>query len=347
MSAQACLGQGCGALIEIKSLYDPRRHGFRLRGLPSSGHFFRANTYDLTCRSAHGSASRMGVTKAIDVGLPLLVFGGPYSNLHAMRAMRQRSEALGITPERVICTGDVVAYCAHAAETVAAIRDWGVHVIAGNCETQLAADAEDCGCGFEGGSACDLLARDWYGYARALVSAEVKAWMRSLPDGLSFAFAGRRFHVTHGLPSQNNRFVFESTAMAEKVDALASAGADIMIAGHAGLPFIERVGAGVWFNPGVIGMPANDGTPRVWYGLIEADPDCGTAGVRLSIQALDYDHREAAQAMEAAGLLEGYRRALDSGLWPSLEILPAAERSRSGLALGGLSFTMPATRRAV
>ena len=73
---------------------------------------------------------------------PLLVFGGPYSNLRV----------------HCICTGDVVAYCAEPEATVAAIQDSGCHVIAGNCEEQLAAGAVDCGCGFADDSACNRLA---------------------------------------------------------------------------------------------------------------------------------------------------------------------------------------------
>ena len=41
-----------------------------------------------------------------DMSKPLLVFGGPYSNLEATQAMRQRAEALSIPPGNVICTGD-------------------------------------------------------------------------------------------------------------------------------------------------------------------------------------------------------------------------------------------------
>jgi hypothetical protein len=42
---------------------------------------------------------------------PLLVFGGPYSNLRALLAIRGRASELGITASSCICTGDVVAYC--------------------------------------------------------------------------------------------------------------------------------------------------------------------------------------------------------------------------------------------
>ena len=74
---------------------------------------------------------------------PLVVFGGPYSNLQATRAMQAETRRLGIAPDRVICTGDVVAYCANPAETTDLVRAWGIHVVAGNCEESLAADADD------------------------------------------------------------------------------------------------------------------------------------------------------------------------------------------------------------
>lgn len=88
----------------------------------------------------------------LDLGLlsgPVLVFGGPYSNLSALRALVGRALELGIAPERMICTGDLVAYCAQDSETVSEIRRLGCTVVAGNCEKQLANNAMTCGCGFE------------------------------------------------------------------------------------------------------------------------------------------------------------------------------------------------------
>src|SRR5215831_10236951 len=64
--------------------------------------------------------------------LPLLVFGGPYSNLNAVRALRARAGALGIRPDQCICTGDVIAYCAEPEETAIAIREWECKVVSGN-----------------------------------------------------------------------------------------------------------------------------------------------------------------------------------------------------------------------
>ncbi|MFT6791450.1 MAG: hypothetical protein ACJA04_000652 [Cellvibrionaceae bacterium] len=54
----------------------------------------------------------------------LLVFGGTYSNLQAVTALKDRAEILGIKPDHIICTGDIVAYCGQPAETVDFIRQW-------------------------------------------------------------------------------------------------------------------------------------------------------------------------------------------------------------------------------
>jgi predicted phosphodiesterase len=252
---------------------------------------------------------------------PLLVFGGPYSNLEATVAMQRRAEALGIPASNTICTGDVVAYCAAPEETARRIADWGCHVLQGNCEQQLAVGAEDCACNFEEGTECATLAKGWYPFANMRMSGEMRAWMGALPETLRFNYGGRSFRVVHGGTELVNRWVFQSTrdVLAEEV---ALSDADIVIAGHSGLPFISRVGKHVWFNPGVIGMPANDGTPDVWYGLIRAVD----GQLLLSTHRLTYDHHTAAAAMRRHGHANGYARTLVTGLWPSLDILPTAER---------------------
>lgn len=277
---------------------------------------------------------------AIDPRLPVLVFGGPYSNLPALAAMRHRAQALAIAPGNVICTGDVVAYCAEPEETTRVIRDWGCHVVAGNCEEQLAAGAADCGCGFEEGSACDVLAKGWYPFAQQRLSRESCGWMADLPEAITFELGGLSFRVVHGGVRQTNRFVFASQATVLH-EEFAGAQADVVVAGHAGLPFIARVAAGrrrgAWFNPGVIGMPANDGTPDGWYGLIE----CGDDGVELATMRLTYDYQAAAAALRRSGHANGYARSLVTGQWPSLDILPAEERAASGRRLRPRAVTLP------
>lgn len=272
----------------------------------------------------------MGTANLGSLDGPVLLFGGPCSNLEATRALKAEAERLDIPPARVICTGDIAAYCADPRATVDLVREWGIPVVMGNCEESLGQEATDCGCGFAEGSACDALSRQWYVHARNTLSDAAKAWMRTLPRRIDFRFAGRRFAVVHGGVSAINRFIFASASdatLAAEIDAAAS---DAVIGGHCGLPFTRVVDGRVWHNPGIIGVPANDGDTRVWYSLLTGE---GASGIRLSHQRLAYSHEEAARRMRDAGLPEGYAGALESGLWPSPDVLPAPERNAAGQPL--------------
>ena len=266
----------------------------------------------------------------------LLIFGGPYGNLPATVAMRCRADELGIDAARVICSGDIVAYCAEPAETVDLIRDWGIHVVMGNCEESLGLGEADCGCGFDEGSSCSTLALAWYAYAERRIDDAQRRWMRELPRSLDFEVANLRFKLVHGSVERINEFVFSSTDGRAKLAQIRAAKADVVVGGHAGIPFGQAIGDYYWLNAGVIGMPANDGTPDGWSLLLEPRP----GSVEASWHRLAYDHAAASRATIAAGMPE-YGRALADGLWPSEDILPPAERRQRGQPLDLPSLSIP------
>ena len=259
----------------------------------------------------------------------VFVFGGPVSNLEATRAALAAAERHGIPPARTICTGDVVAYCADPQATVDAIRAAGVHTVMGNCEESLGERADDCGCNFAAGSACDALSGAWYAHADRHLTDAARTWMRDLPRVLRFRVGEVRFAAVHGSPTQINGWVFASTDADAKRAHLRALGVDALVAGHAGVPFADEPGEGLWVNAGSVGMPANDGTPRGWYALLVPEG----AGVRVELHALSYDHAGAAARMRAERLPDAYARALETGRWPSEDVLPAAERAQAGAAL--------------
>ncbi|MCA3416098.1 MAG: hypothetical protein INF84_15995 [Roseomonas sp.] len=169
-----------------------------------------------------------------------------------------------------------------------------------------------------------------YAHANRQVTAAHRAWMAGLPYRLIIRLPdGRRLAVLHGGASDISRFIFASAEHKDLADEIAATGCDGVIAGHCGIPFVRQVGPGVWINAGAIGMPADDGTPRIWFALLTP----GKAGLSVEILPLQYDHAAAAAAMRAAGLPEGYAAALGSGLWPSCDVLPPAERARRGQKL--------------
>lgn len=265
----------------------------------------------------------------LDADGPVLLFGGCYSNLQATQALLDEARHRGIPAERIVCTGDVVAYCADASATVALTRAAGIHVVMGNCEESLGADAADCGCGFTAGSACDLLSVAWYAHATATMDADARAWMRALPQRIDLQIGGRRLAIVHGSPGRINEFVFASRPDHELHEMIRRTGCDGVIGGHCGLPFTRVTGDRLWHNPGVIGVPANDGTPRVWFSVLTP----GDQGCLIEHLPLEYDHAAAARAMRAAGLPTGYAEALETGLWPNTDILPEPETRETGRRL--------------
>jgi len=76
-------------------------------------------------------------------------------------------------------------------------------------------------------------------------------------------------------------------------------------------------------------MPANDGTPRVWFSLLRAEAD----GIAIEHRALDYDFSTAAAKIRGAGLPEEYASSLETGLRPSCDVLPSKEVHERGAAL--------------
>jgi len=255
----------------------------------------------------------------------LLVFGGPYSNLAATEAMRSKAEALGIDAEHIICTGDLVAYCAEPQQTVDLIRDWGIHVVMGNCEESLAMNQIDCGCGFEEGSACSTLSVAWYEYASRQISPDSRRWMNDLPRSIEFQVKNHRFRVVHASVTSINQFIFASTPADTKRRQMSQAAVDCVIGGHSGIPFGQNIGESLWLNAGVIGLPANDGSSDGWYMLLEPDE----VGFQVSWHRLSYDANTSHLSTKKAGMSE-YAQALIDGLWPSMDVLPEPEQSDQG-----------------
>ncbi|MCB9233312.1 MAG: metallophosphoesterase [Bacteroidia bacterium] len=255
----------------------------------------------------------------------MLIFGGVYSNLQSLEQMQALARTHGIPPDRILCTGDIVGYCAQPLETVRAVIDWGIQSIAGNVEIQLREGETDCGCDFNAGGRCDLFSRQWYPYAQSCMDQVALAWMKTLPDFIRFEWERRQCTVVHGSYFETSEYVFQSTPWPVKAANFAAAHCDLILAGHCGLPFHHHEEGLSWINPGVIGMPANDGTPRVWYLLMEPGSEPQFRHLSYS-----YDHLTAARLMRETRLPQPYALTLETGLWDNCEILPEAETAAQG-----------------
>lgn len=257
---------------------------------------------------------------------PLLLFGGVYSNFQALEALIQVAAAKGIPSSQMICTGDVVAYCAQPEESVQKMQELGIRSIAGNVEIQLREGLADCACDFVDGGRCDSFSKKWYPYSQQQLSQNSIDWMKTLPEFIQFEYAGKNVLLVHGSYHYTSEFIFQSTPWEVKQQNFDDSGANVIVAGHAGLPFSQLQQGKYWLNPGVIGMPANDGTPQVWYMIL--DDQNGIFSYQHL--PLSYNHKLASNLMIEQNLTTAYAKTLQTGIWDNCEILPQEETALQG-----------------
>lgn len=260
---------------------------------------------------------------------PLLIFGGVYSNFQALERLINIAKAKGIPASNIICTGDIVAYCAEPEACLQAIRAWGIHCIAGNVELQLVNDEEDCGCNFAESTRCDLFSKNWYPFAKSNLSSDSIQWLETLPEFIQFNYAQKECFVLHGSYNNTSEFIFKSSPWASKATQFEELGVDVILAGHCGIPFYDNQQGKYWLNAGVIGMPANDGASSVWY--LELNDQQGLFD--FDFHTFAYDHLQAACLMEQNNLPKAYAHTLRTGIWDNCDILPLVETKQQGLPL--------------
>ncbi|APY01315.1 metallophosphoesterase family protein [Lacinutrix venerupis] len=259
----------------------------------------------------------------------VLLFGGVYSNLQALEALKAIAEKESIPAENCICTGDIVGYCAQPEETVQLFKLWKAKSILGNVEIQLIDNAEDCGCDFTEGSRCDGFSKLWYPYAQSLLSKSSINHLETLPDHIVFEYAGKKVTVIHGDYFNVSEFIFKSTNWQKKEETFNATQSDVIVAGHCGLPFYHQKNNKLWLNPGVIGMPANDGSPQVWYAIL----DDTNEDLKFKHHNLDYNYKLTNKLMQNGLLPEEYARTIVTGIWDNTEILPAVESGLQGFGI--------------
>ena len=74
-------------------------------------------------------------------------------------------------------------------------------------------------------------------------------------------------------------------------------------------------------------MPANDGTTKVWYMIIDDNP------FRFEHHSFEYDFQKAHDLMNDNCLPRAYSETLKTGIWDNCEILPDLETSEQGKLL--------------
>lgn len=251
--------------------------------------------------------------------------GGIYSNAPALESTLADVRARVV--DECFFLGDLGAFGPHPSRVPEILIAERIRGIQGNYEQSLSSGAADCNCGYTD-PRDNHYAQISYDYTFANTPDAQKEWMGTLPREIRFESGGKRFLLCHGSPRRINEFLWESTSPVPFLERLcADHDADVIVCTHTGLPWYRRLPSGrIVVNAGVIGRPANDGSPRVWYAIVSVNAE-GEVGVELVPVA--YDHERVAREMRDERLPGEFVETILTGWWTTcLEILPAKERSR-------------------
>ncbi len=256
----------------------------------------------------------------------LLFFGGVYSNLQALKSLKMWAAKNDFLPENIFCTGDILGYCAQPVECIELIKAWNINSIAGNVEMQIRNDEDNCGCDFVTEGRCDVFSKNWYSYIQSKINKATKDWLCTLPHHIRINYGNDIITIVHGSWFHISEFIFNSTPWQIKQNNFEATGSSIIVAGHCGLPFKNQYHQLTWLNPGVIGMPANDGNNSVWF----ATADISEGKFTTQFHQLEYDYKTAKKLMRENKLPISYAETLETGIWDNCEILPFEEAKMQG-----------------
>lgn len=214
--------------------------------------------------------------------MKLAIISDVHSNIHALEVVLEEIDT--ITPDMVLCLGDIVGYCAHPNECCRLVRKVAERAIAGNHDRAAMTR--------------DVHRMNPYAAAAAIWTAdqlneESRVYLSSLPVSESFDDSeGCAMSSFHGSDTDPDEYVYE-----EMVDGgiLDRSGSDAVFLGHTHVPYMRSFSAGIVGNPGSIGQP-RDGDPRASFAMFD------TKSRRFDLLRVEYDTEAASESILGAGL---------------------------------------------
>jgi putative phosphoesterase len=196
--------------------------------------------------------------------------------------------------DAVYCLGDLVGYAPFPNQVVDRIRREGIATIMGNYDDGVGFDRDDCGCAYreqeERRRGDQSLA-----WTRVHVTAENKAFLRTLAHEIRFESDGRRVLLVHGSPRKINEYLFEDRPLSSFQRIAASSSADIIAYGHTHKPYTKLVDSVLFLNVGSVGKP-KDGDWRACYAVLD------TSSLAVQFVRLEYDLTKVTAAIRESEL---------------------------------------------
>ena len=222
----------------------------------------------------------------------IAIFSDIHANLPALESVlghvqAQRSDA-------VYCLGDLVGYATFPNEVTERIRAERIPTIMGNYDDGVGFERDDCGCAYreedEKRRGDQSLA-----WTKAHVTAENKAFLRTLQREIRFDADGKRVLLVHGSPRKINEYLFEDRPVSSFQRLASSSNADIILYGHTHRPYTKLVNEVLFVNVGSVGKP-KDGDWRACYAILD------TAASKVQFVRVEYELQRATEAIRRSEL---------------------------------------------
>jgi protein phosphatase len=179
--------------------------------------------------------------------MKLVVVSDIHGNYDAWRALPEVYDELWVL-------GDLVNYGPEPAEVVSDVMERASLVVRGNHDNAV---------GYEDDSLWTpryrTMAETTRRFTSSVLNDAQKAYLRNLPLHAKAERCGKRFHLTHAMPSNPlyGRCPPNGDQWLAEIESVA---ADILLVGHTHVPFMRTIGDKVLLNPGSIGQPRAGGS---------------------------------------------------------------------------------------
>jgi predicted phosphodiesterase len=225
----------------------------------------------------------------------LALFSDVHGNSLALEAVLDDLKAREIS--RAYCLGDLVGYGADPNGVIDLLRCRGVQSILGNYDEGIAWETGDCGC-FYADAEAERIGQASYAFTAAEVTADRKAYLRTLPRELHVDLGGKQVHLVHGSPRRINEYLLRDRDERTYLRLAEAESDDVLAFGHTHDPWFRWYGKTLFVNVGSVGRP-KDGDPRAAYVVLTASAE---TAIDVEIRRVEYDVEAAAKAVLAAGL---------------------------------------------
>jgi predicted phosphodiesterase len=179
--------------------------------------------------------------------MKVVIVSDIHGNYDAWRALPEDYDELWVL-------GDLVNYGPQPAEVVDEVSERASLVVQGNHDNAVGHEDDSLWT-----SRYRVMAEATRRFTSSVLSDAQKRYLRDLPLHTGAVRCGKRFHLTHAMPS-NPLYGRCAPDGGQWIGEIEAVSADVLLVGHTHVPFIRTIGDKVLLNPGSIGQPRGGGS---------------------------------------------------------------------------------------